>query len=139
MIILIILGLIALSLIGIGITHMLSERKEYGYLDWTDGLGWRAIGYAILLGIMISGFCAIHANEFKDENIQIYAQRYQTLTYQLENNFYNKITNDGRAELMESIYKYNTDVIYGRRAHNSFWIGIWYPEDYNSLSLIELN
>ena len=132
MLLILVFALITVIILGIGIAYWFID-------DWhIDGVGFRVIGFimAIILVAMISS--AWYDNAYKELHYTQALERYNSLTYQLENNFYDKFTYDGRAELMGQIYDYNAAVLSGRAKHSSKWIGCWYPMDYDSLPLISL-
>ena len=126
--ILLILGLIFLA-IG------LSKRIE-SY--WTLWEGWILSGVVVLIFALGLGGAGLYLNAYKDLHYQQLLYAHDSLVYQLDNQFYNKITYDGRKELMNDILLYNQKVMEGRAKHNSLWIGILYPEDWDSLPLISL-
>lgn len=92
---------------------------------------------ALCIGLTLVG-AALHENAYKDINTQIYRQKHDALVMQLDKGFYNRITYDGRKALIDEIVAYNAKVTRGRAKHHSVWIGALYPEDWDSLPLIEL-
>lgn len=113
----------------------LSKRIESYWNDWE---GWVLTSITILIFALGFGIAGLHANAYKDLRYQQLSYEHDSLVYQLDNQFYNKITYDGRKELMDDILLYNQKVMEGRVKHNSLWIGILYPEDWDSLPLISL-
>lgn len=69
------------------------------------------------------------------EKLQI---TYESLIYQLENNFYDNDNDYGKKELYDQITEYNQDVSVGKKLQRSFWFGIFLPNIYDDLELIEL-
>ena len=120
---------VALILIGLVIRH---ENK------WDD---WEI---PVFIGIVVAVFAsiclgiAVHELSYKDLNTELYRQKYDALTMQLDENYYNRITFDGRQTLINDIVSYNAAVTKGRRKHDSIWIGVFYSEDWDSLPLINL-
>ena len=113
----------------------LSKRIESYWNDWES---WILTSVVILVFALGFGAAGLHANTYKDLRYQQLSYEHDSLVYQLDNQFYNKITYDGRKALMDDILSYNQKVMAGRAKHNSLWIGILYPEDWDSLPLISL-
>lgn len=131
MLFILVFAFITVIILGIGIAYYISD-------DWhIDGMGFRATGIIMLIILAIMIFTARQCDVYKDVKYETYMQRYNSLVYQLENNFYDKFTYDGRENLMKNILNYNNDVLVGRAKKNSLWIGCWYKVDYDSLPLIE--
>lgn len=128
---LLVLFFIGLLLLIIG----LSIRAKDNWRDWEFPV---TFGIIILVVVAILFCYSWHNIVYKEVTYTNYLYTYKSLTYQLENDYYNKITYDGRKELMNDILEYNQAIITGRAKHNSFWIGCLYPTDYESLPLIEL-
>lgn len=131
MILILIFVLIVVILLGIGICL---KVKSY----WNDWEGWICWGIGFLVVVIIISTIAIHHNSFKDMYTEQMRYEYNSLTHQLSNDYYNRLTYDGRKQLMDDILNYNQKILSGRAKHNNVWIGAFYPEDYNSLSLINL-
>lgn len=56
---------------------------------------------------------------------------YDTLVYELKNGETTTLTRD--------IAEYNTEILTGRMTQNDFWVGIFNPNIYDELPLIEVN
>lgn len=76
-------------------------------------------------------------NVTADSKAAEYETRYEALTYQLENDFYENDNDIGKQELMEQITEYNTEIAAGRVDQDNFWYGIFYPDIYDDLEMIE--
>ena len=100
--------------------------------------GFAVFGMIILLIGLCIGGCALHENAYKELYTEKYRMEYEMLSEQYNGDYYNKFTYDGRKALMDDILGYNKKVITGRAKHNSQWIGALYPEDWDSLPLIDL-
>lgn len=64
--------------------------------------------------------------------------RYESLVFQLENNFYDNDNDIGKAELMAQIQDWNEDLARGKAADNNIWIDVFFPEIFEDLDFIEL-
>lgn len=65
-------------------------------------------------------------------------QRYEILTYQLENDLYDNDNDLGKKELYNEIQAWNEDLAKGKALQHDFWIGIFYPNVYDQFDFIEL-
>lgn len=131
MIVILILFLITVLLLSIGIC---TRIKSY----WNCWEGWIISGIFFLILTVILGIGAFNHNNFKDMYTEQIQYEYENLTHQLSNNYYNRLTYDGRKQLMDDILNYNKKILNGRAKHNNVWVGAFYPEDYESLPLIKL-
>lgn len=129
--------LIIVLAIAVIVFFVLGHIAERSYLDGIELVMFLA-GFISLVALIICGGITIHNTSYHDVCTEQMRMEYESYVYQLENNFYNKITYDGRAELMKNILDYNKSVLIGREKHNSAWIGSMYQEDYDSLPLIEI-
>ena len=110
------------------------------YLDCDVGVGLTAIltgifGIAIVVSIAIMANSYIHA----DANVAKYQKRYESLTYQYENDFYNNDNDVGKYELVSQIEYWNTDLAYRKTIQRDFWLGIYYPNIYDQFEFIKLD
>ena len=110
------------------------------YLDCDVGVGLTEIlitmsGIAIVVSIAIMANSYIHA----DANVAKYQKRYESLTYQYENDFYNNDNDVGKYELVSQIEYWNTDLAYRKTIQRDFWLGIYYPNIYDQFEFIKLD
>lgn len=92
-------------------------------------------GIAIVVSIAIMANSYIHA----DANVAKYQKRYESLTYQYENDFYNNDNDVGKYELVYQIEYWNTDLAYRKTIQRDFWLGIYYPNIYDQFEFIKLD
>lgn len=83
----------------------------------------------ILLGIEYVG---------ADQYVESMNVRYETLTYQYENNFYDNDNDVGKYELMQDIREWNEDLAANKVKQHNFWYGIFVPDIYDQFEFIEL-
>ena len=104
--------------------------------DWYDGMvGTTCIsGIAIILMsiAMLWNYVGI------DQYVERMNMRYETLTYQYENNFYDNDNDIGKYELMQDIREWNEDLAAKKVAQHNFWYGIFIPDIYDQFEFIEL-
>ena len=110
------------------------------YLDCDVGVDLTEIltvisGIAIVVSIAIMANSYIHA----DANVAKYQKRYESLTYQYENDFYNNDNDVGKYELVSQIEYWNTDLAYRKTIQRDFWLGIYYPNIYDQFEFIKLD
>ena len=135
MLFILLFALITVVILGIGICFYVRDSWRWHL----DGFGLRVVGAIMLVSLITMGFIAYVENTKKDANMQSYTLHYNTMMHQLNENYYNKLIYDGRAELIKEIEEYNNTVINGRVWHNNAWFGVFFPMDYERLPLIEFN
>ena len=74
-----------------------------------------------------------------DAKVAGYQKRYEALTYQYENNFYDNDNDIGKKELVSEIQYWNSDLAYRKTIQRNFWVGIYYPNVYDQFEFIKLN
>lgn len=124
-------GIFVVALVGVIVCY---------YLDCDVVVGLTAIlttmsGIAIVVSIAIMANSYIHA----DANVAKYQKRYESLTYQYENDFYNNDNDVGKYELVSQIEYWNTDLAYRKTIQRDFWLGIYYPNIYDQFEFIKLD
>lgn len=90
----------------------------------------------LIVAIML-GCISWYSYAFRDATFEVYSLKYNSLIAQLDGNYYNRITYDGRKALMDDVINYNTRLVRCRAKHHSRWVGALYPEDWDALPLIE--
>lgn len=125
-------------LLVVGVFLIVVAIVMHSISEWSFWEAPCAFGVVVLIIGLIFGGIAWHENVYKSLNTQLYRQKHDALVMQLDNNYYNKITYDGRKALIDEVVSYNAAVTKGRAKHHSVWIGALYPEDWDSLPLISL-
>lgn len=62
---------------------------------------------------------------------------YDHLVYQLENDMYTNDNDLGKKDLFDDILAYNKEVIEGKTYQHDYWVGIFYPNIYDQMKLID--
>lgn len=100
--------------------------------------GFMVVGsFFLSLLVVVLGTWIIVNNVTAESKAAEYEARYEALTYQLENEFYENNNDIGKKELMEQITEYNTEIATGRVDQDNFWYGIFFPDIYDDLEMIE--
>ena len=110
------------------------------HLDCDVGVDLTAI-WTVISGIAIVVSIAIMADRYShaDADVAKYQKRYESLTYQYENDFYNNDNDVGKYELVSQIKYWNTDLAYRKTIQRDFWLGIYYPNIYDQFEFIKLD
>lgn len=96
-------------------------------------LGWILVGILAIMSII-----AICNNIGIEGKIASCHQRYDSLTYQLENNLYDNDNDLGKKELYDQIQAWNEDLAEGKAMQHDIWVGAFYPNIYDEFDFIEL-
>lgn len=125
--------------VGIFVVAFVGVIVSY-HLDCDVGVGLTAI-LTIMFVIAIVVSIAIMADRYShaDADIAKYQKRYESLTYQYENDFYNNDNDVGKYELVSQIECWNTDLAYRKTIQRDFWLGIYYPNIYDQFEFIKLD
>lgn len=124
-------GIFVVALVGVIVCY---------YLDCDVVVGLTAI-LTTMSGIAIVASIAIMTNRYShaDAYVAKYQKRYESLTYQYENDFYNNDNDVGKYELVYQIEYWNTDLAYRKTIQRDFWLGIYYPNIYDKFEFIKLD
>lgn len=122
------LGVLVLGIIGV-----------IAFDEWSD---WRcassivtAVSSAVIffmLVYMVINYVGV------DQYIERMNVRYETLTYQYENDLYDNDNDVGKYELMQDIREWNEDLAAKKVAQHNIWYGIFVPDIYDQFEFIEL-
>lgn len=125
--------------VGIFVVALVGAIVSY-HLDCDVGVGLTAI-LTIMSVIAIVVSIAIMADRYShaDADVAKYQKRYESLTYQYENDFYNNDNDVGKYELVSQIECWNTDLAYRKTIQRDFWLGIYYPNIYDQFEFIKLD
>ena len=103
-------------------------------------LGISAITATFLGATIMISLCIMACNYIGiDAKVSSYQKRYEALTYQYENNFYDNDNDIGKKELVSEIQYWNSDLAYRKTIQRDFWVGIYYPNVYDQFEFIKLN
>lgn len=124
---------IILAVIGI-VCLIIYENTMPGEWVCIVGIIFEASGWlAILVSIIIFAVNYIGL----DGHIEVSKARYESLTYQYENELYDNDNDIGKKELMSEIQDWNEDLARYKASQDDFWIGIYIPDIYDQFEFIE--
>lgn len=126
--------LITAIVIGIGVALYLINRDKENIGD-TIGVVLIALGGIVLfieLFVLTITYTAMPSDVASNE------KRYESLTYQYENDLYDNDNDVGKKELMKEIQEWNEDLAWRKSACNSIWIGWFVPDEFAEFDYIEL-
>ena len=121
---------IILALLGTALALSADRDMLFGLGLVLSVCGW----VALTISLIVIGVSHINLKG----NLSKIHQRYEALTYQYENDIYNKDNDHGKLDLMEDIQKWNEDLAWDREAKNDFWIGVFIPDIYDQFEYIAL-
>lgn len=128
--------LIILALIVI-ISSILTYIAENNAIDFLEFFAPAVLIISVAL-LLIFSSVAVVINLSAPADYASMQEDYKTLTYQLENHFYDNLLDISKKELIDEVKEYNQTLIRGRILKENSWIGVFYPLDYDSLELINL-
>lgn len=92
-------------------------------------------GVAVLTSISV--LCGYHLTaEAKLDSLEI---KRASLVYQYENDFYNNDNDVGKKELMTEIQDFNSSLVWHKRLQYDAWVGIYVPNIYDDLEVIDIS
>ena len=124
-------GIFVVALVGVIVCYYLDCDVSFGLTATLTFIS----GFAIVVSIAIIADRYSHA----DADVAKYQQRYESLIYQYENDFYNNDNDVGKYELVSQIEYWNTDLAYRKTIQRDFWLGIYYPNIYDQFEFIKLD
>lgn len=106
----------------------------------SDGVEFIGVIGALVCGVIfvIMLVSVVGNNITVEGSIAACEQRYEILTYQLENHLYDNDNDIGKKELYNQIQSWNEDLAEGKALQHDFWVGIFYPNIYDQFEFIEL-
>lgn len=105
--------------------------------EWSDYEFWYIPAAILAIVLVIEIIICVDAQVCKDLTKDRYLMRHEILQEQLSDEFYKTEYLDQRQKLMNDILEYNNEVISGRFKSKNPWFNWFYPEDWDSLPLIE--
>lgn len=126
----VVLALTVLAFIGAWVLY-------YFCLEEFGGVG-IVFGVVGIIALIIMSICSISANTDTDAYVAAMQQRYEILTYQLENDVYDNLNDIGKRELYEQIREWNEDLANYKELQNSAWVGMFYANVYDQFEFIPL-
>lgn len=124
-------GVFVIALVGVIVCY---------YSDCDIGVGLTGILAAIAaIATIVSIAIIVDRYSHAKADVAQYQKRYESLTYQYENSFYDNDNDVCKYELVSQIERWNTDLAYRKTIQRDFWLGIYYPNIYDRFEFIELD
>ena len=92
-------------------------------------------GLFLIVAIIVLSVTRIGIDAKKAE----YDIRYESLTYQWENDFYGNEYGIGKKELVKEIQSWNEDLAGYKKLQRNIWIGVFIPDIYDDYNFIPLD
>lgn len=112
----------------LGIFLLLQSDFEFTGIALTSIGG--IVGVTMLIAILISNF----APEVKEKALK---NQQESIIYKIESEVYKDDLNILDKDVIAEIKEWNTDVIYYKAFQRNFWIGIFIPNIYDEIEVIE--
>ena len=95
--------------------------------------------FAIISGaIVVSMFIYIIDNQISaPADALVLRERYNALSYKVESGACRDEFGLLSKEIIDEVQEWNTELIYNKQMHDSFWVGICYPDIYDGLETID--
>lgn len=120
-----------------------NKLSDWSKLNYELRNNYEMIGiFGIALGIVVVGVSTailLIAHIPAQANLESYEVERASLVYQYENNLYDNDNDIGKKELMSEIQKYNESLVSHKSLQRNFWVGIYYPNIYDELELIDIS
>lgn len=87
------------------------------------------IGFSLTLGLM---------NIDASSRQKALIEEAKVLQYQVNNEFYTNVIDNGKPDLYDKILTFNKDIAYYKDFQYNFWFGIYVPDIYNEVPLVVL-
>lgn len=97
------------------------------------------VGASIIIGIVLTMMIVaiVGGRLTKDIDTQVLTQQEKSLRYQVESNVY-KYDDSARQILANRVTEWNCSLAANQARKDNFWIGIFYPIDYNQFDYISV-
>ena len=138
-----ILFLLFIGVIIFGIVIKILDNILYNKTRWWNFEDWLQIFGNIIIGVgiaavIISSIIIVEENHLDGPAQKaMYEQRYESLTYQLENDLYDNDNDLGKKELYNEIRIWNEEIAYCKAKQHNIWTGLFYANIYDDIKFIE--
>lgn len=128
---------IIIIIVGIVVAKMYEESiNEFWNWEGWFYIGGGAIAVGII-GTVFSIFCLTATYFGLNGTIESDYQRYNILTYQVENGMYENDNEYGKQELVAKVQNWNEKLAFHKANQHDFWIGIYIPNIYDQYEFID--
>jgi hypothetical protein len=130
--------LLYITLTALAITVLLTIMAVK--LDWNEylagTLGVGILTFTVTAAIMIAIMLSNNINV--DAQISRYQERYDSLTYQLNNGIFEEGNPVAKKQLYDQIQEWNEDLASDKKSRHNVWVGIFYSPIYDQFDFIRL-
>lgn len=125
---------LVVGVICIIVANLIDVHTRYD-VDWFIACGCVLTGVATFAVIICTGII-IAQYSTADAYVASNHEKYESLTYQLENDLYDNDNDIGKKALYDEIREWNEDLAYYQSVQDSFWLGIFYPNVFDEFEFI---
>lgn len=128
---------LSITLILIGVAFMFRDEFNNlkGLLSIVCGIGSGLCCFVLFIMLIVGVF----VNIGNDGYVASMEQRYKSLVYQLENDLYDNDNDFGKKELYDQIRDWNEDLAKNKKMQRDPWLGMFYPDIYDSFEFIKFD
>ena len=122
-------------LIGIGLLiHYNLSGYKYDAEETVGGALLILFGILSVIAIIVFAHTYIGLDARISEN----QTRYEMLTYQWDNNFYDNDNDVGKQQLVDQIREWNEDLARYKKLQHDAWVGVFVPDVFDQFEFISL-
>ena len=95
--------------------------------------------FALIFGTMVISMviCIISNQISAPADAMVLREEYKALSYKVESGACRDEFGLLSKEIIDEVQEWNTKLIYNKQMHDSFWVGIYYPDIYDGLETID--
>ena len=112
--------------------------KVYRILDKAPGIILTVFFWIFLICLVICLLVFIFVYPTAEADQAKLIAEAEVLQYQVDNEFYDNVIENGRSTLFDKVNHFNKDIIFNRTFSKNFWFGIFVPDIYDDVPLIVL-
>ena len=124
-------------LIANGIWRALNYKYEYSNTSEFILIFGVAVAFIGAVWLLIAGLLLAISQTTITAIRQANAEKYKALTYKLESEACRDQFGLLNKEIIDEVQSWNVKVTYYKAMENNFWVGIYYPDVYGNLGMID--
>jgi hypothetical protein len=114
--------------------HCNFSRYDHDGEETAGGALLILFGILSILAVIVFAYTYIGLDARISEN----QTRYEMLTYQWDNNFYDNDNDVGKQQLVDQIREWNEDLSRYKKLQHDVWIGVFVPDVFDQFEFISL-